>query len=81
MPDDQTGLCLDLIGIMTDPAVMKRVSVHDSAPQYLMFPRLSFYEEMEKEYPIYTKLKMIAGNKNNRLFRTYDTFMEETYGN
>ena len=81
VPDDQTGLCLDLIGIMTDPAVMKRVSVHDGAPQYLMFPRLSFYEEMEKEYPIYTKLKMIAGNKNNRLFRTYDTFMEETYGN
>ena len=80
VPDDQRGLCCDLIKIMTDPEVMKRVSVKNGAPQYLMFPRISFYEDMEKEYPMYTRLRTIAENENNRLFRAYASFMEETYG-
>lgn len=65
---------------MTDPEVMKRVSVNNGQPQYLMFPRISFYDDMEKEYPMYKRLRMIAENQNNRLFRAYAAFMEETYG-
>ena len=77
---EETGLCRDLIGIMTDPGVMKRVSVNDGAPQYLLFPRISFYEDMEKEYPMYTKLRRIIENENNKLFRAYGAFVEEIYG-
>ena len=80
VPDDRTGLCMDLITIMTDTEVMKRVSVKDGAPQYLMFPRISFYDDMQKVYPMYAKLKTIAENDNNKLFRAYGSFMEETYG-
>lgn len=80
VPDDRTGLCMDLIKIMTDTEVMKRVSVKDGAPQYPMFPRISFYDDMEKEYPMYAKLRKIVSNGNNRLFRAYASFMEETYG-
>ena len=80
VPEKQTDLCMDLIGIMTDTEVMKRVSVKEGSPQYLMFPRISFYDEMEKEYPMYTRLRKIAGNENNRMFRAYGSFMEETYG-
>ena len=58
---------------------MKRVSVKDGSPQYLMSPRRSFYEEMAKEYPMYAKLKTVAENENNRLFRAYGSFMDETY--
>ena len=76
-PDDRIGLCMDLIGIMTDKEVMKCVSVKDGSPQYLMFPRISFYNDMEKEYPMYAKLRTIAENDNNRLFRAYGSFMEE----
>lgn len=79
-PYDRTGLCMDLITIMTDTEVMKRVSVKDGAPQYLMFPRISFYDDMQKVYPMYAKLKTIAENDNNKLFRAYGSFMEETYG-
>ena len=81
VPEDQTGLCVDLIRIMTDPGVMKRVSVKDGTPQYLLFPRISFYEDMEKEYPMYAKLRTILENENNSLFRAYDTFVDEAYGN
>lgn len=80
VPDDKNGLCMDLIRIMTDEEVMKRVSVKDGDPQYLMFPRSSFYDDMEKEYPMYAKLGKIAGNENNRLFRAYGSFMDERYG-
>lgn len=80
VPDDRTGLCMDLITIMTDTEVMKRVSVKDGAPQYLMFPRIPFYDDMQKVYPMYAKLKTIAENDNNKLFRAYGSFMEETYG-
>ena len=80
VPEKQTDLCMDLIGIMTDTEVMKRVSVKEGSPQYLMFPKISFYDEMEKEYPMYTRLRKIAGNENNRMFRAYGSFMEETYG-
>ncbi len=58
---------------------MKRVSVKDGVPQYLMFPRRSFYEEMEREYPVYAMLKDLAANENNRLFRVYGTFMDENF--
>ena len=60
---------------------MKRVSVKDGLPQYLMFPRISFYADMEKAYPMYGKLREIAANENNKLFRAYVSFMEEIYGN
>lgn len=80
VPDDRIGLCTDLIEIMTDAEVMKRVSVKDGSPQYLMFPRISFYDDIEIEYPMYAKLKAIADNDNNKLFRVYGSFMEETYG-
>ena len=80
VPDDQTGLCMDLIRIMTDNEVMKRVSVKDGSPQYLIIPRRSFYDDMEKEYPLYAMLKNIAGNENNRLFRAYGSFIDDTYG-
>ena len=80
VPDDRTGLCMDLIEIMTDTEVMKRVSVKEDSPQYLMFSKTSFYDDMEKEYPMYTKLKKIADNGNNRLFRAYGSFMEDTFG-
>lgn len=65
---------------MTDTEVMKRVSVKDGLPQYLMFSRISFYDDMEKEYPMYAGLKNIADNGRNRLFRAYGSFMEETFG-
>ncbi len=80
VPENKTALCMDLIEIMTDTEVMKRMSVKDGTPQCLMFPRKLFYDEMEKEYPVYTKLKNIAGNTDNKLFRAYSTFMDETYG-
>lgn len=81
VPDARIGLCMDLIEIMTDTEVMQRVSVKDGAPQYLMFPRVSFYEAMQNEYPMYAKLRTVAENPDNRLFRAYGSFMEETYGN
>ena len=77
VPDDRTGLCMDLIRIMTDTEVMKRISVKDGLPQYLLFPRISFYDDMGKEYPMYAKLEKIVGNDNNKLFRAYGSFMEE----
>ena len=80
VPDDKTGLCRDLIGIMTDTEVMKRISLEDGSPQYLMFPRILFYRDMEKEYPMYARLREVVSNENNRLFRVYGSFMEETYG-
>ena len=80
VPDDRIGLCMDMIGIMTDTEVMKRVSVKDDLPQYLMFPRISFYDDMQKVYPMYAKLRTIADDSNNKLFRAYGSFMEETYG-
>jgi hypothetical protein len=60
---------------------MQRVSVKDGAPQYLMFPRRSFYEAMEKEYPMYAKLGKIAADERNKLFRSYGSFMKEIGGN
>ena len=32
-------------------------------------------------YPMYAKLRTVAENPDNRLFRAYGSFMEETYGN
>ena len=78
VPEDQIGLCMDLIRIMTDREVMERASVKDGRPQYLMSPRISFYDDMEKEYPMYAKLKDIVANENNRLFRAYGSFMDDT---
>ena len=43
-----------------------------------MSPRISFYDDMGKEYPMYAKLKDIVANENNRLFRAYGSFMDET---
>ena len=80
VPDEQTGLCMDLIKILTDTEVMKRVSVKDGAPQYLMFPRSSFYDVMEKEYPMYAKLRTVVENESNKLFRAYETLMDERNG-
>lgn len=80
VPDDRIGLYMDLIGIMTDTEVMRRMSVKDGAPQYLMFPKSSFYDEIENEYPMYAKLRKVVNNDDNKLFRTYGSFMEETYG-
>lgn len=80
VPENKTTLCMNLIKIMTDTEVMKRISVKDGTPQYLMFPKRSFYDEMEKEYPVYARLKNIAGKPDNKLFRAYSTFMDETYG-
>lgn len=79
VPEDEIDLSMDLIRIMTDTAFMERVSVQDGRPQYLMFPRRSFYEDMEKEYPVYTMLKTIAENDDNELFRAYGLFMDETF--
>ena len=78
--DDRTALCMDLIKIMTDKEVMKRVSVEDGSPQYLLFPRISFYADMEKEYPMYAKLMKVVDQDNSELFRAYESFLEEIYG-
>lgn len=80
VPNDRTSLCMDLIEIMSDTEVMKHISVKDGSPQYLLFPRISFYDEMENEYPMYTSLRKIVSNDNNRLFRAYGSFMEEIFG-
>ena len=77
VPDDRIGPCMELIKIMTDPEVMKRVSVVDGSLQYLMFPRISFYDDMEKESPMYASFRKIVENEKNKLFRTYSSFMEE----
>ncbi len=79
VPEDQTGLCMDLIRIMTDREVMKRASVKNGIPRYLMSPRISFYDDMSREYPMYAKLKDIVANESNRLFRAYGSFMDDTY--
>ncbi len=38
-------------------------------PQYLLPARLSVYEYMQVDYPIYGKLEVIANNSNNKLFK------------
>ena len=42
---------------------------NNSYPQYLLPARLSVYEYMQADYPIYGKLEVIATNSNNKLFK------------
>ncbi len=72
------AVILILAAVIIISAVKKDRKLTYSLYPYL--PEKSFYDEMVKEYPIYAKLKTIAGNTGNKLFRAYGTFMDETYG-
>ena len=70
---------LILAAVMIISAVKK-----DRKLTYSLYPYLPETEYctdiLEKEYPVYARLKNIAGKPDNKLFRAYGTFMDETYG-
>lgn len=69
---DKKELAIELANIVASAdTVITAISPdeNNSYPQYLLPARLSVYEYMQTNYPIYGKLEVIATNSNNKLFK------------
>ena len=60
---------LELLNMITGSDLMARVSVHDGKPRYLLPARLSVYDRLAEEFPLYARLKDIASVDRAYVFR------------
>lgn len=69
---NKKGLAIELANIVASAdTTIAAISPDENNlyPQYLLPARLSVYEYMQDNYPIYGKLEVIATNPNNKLFK------------
>ncbi|MBR4347103.1 MAG: hypothetical protein IKP75_09280 [Oscillospiraceae bacterium] len=61
--------CVELMNIIADADVLTELSVQNSKPQYLLLARKSPYTVLADRFPLYSRLKELASNENNKLIR------------
>ena len=70
--EDRKELAYELANILLSEEVLTQMSMpgeEGGSPQYLLTFRSSVYDHLEKEFPIYARLKEIAENPDNHVFR------------
>ena len=69
--DEKKPYALELLNLITGPDVLIRASVperEDQNPQYLLSARMSVYDALSAEYPVYGALKGIVSDPRSRVF-------------
>ena len=61
---------LELMNVMAEADVLTKLSVRDSAPQYLFLARRIPYQQLSKLFPLYSQMEELAGEGNNRAILT-----------
>jgi hypothetical protein len=61
---------LELMNVMAEADVLTKLSVRDSAPQYLFLARRIPYLQLSKLFPLYSQMEELAGEGNNRAILT-----------
>ncbi|MBP3876868.1 MAG: thiamine pyridinylase, partial [Lachnospiraceae bacterium] len=70
--EERKELAYELANILLSEEVLTKMSMpgeEGGSPQYLLTVRSSVYDHLEKEFPIYAKLKEIVENPDNHVFR------------
>ena len=67
---DRYEKCLELMNIMADAEVLTALSVQNGAPQYLMLARMAPYHAQSEAFPLYVRLKDLAGAEDNHVILT-----------
>lgn len=69
--ESKKELAFDLVNVLTSAGVLAQVSrgADGGSPQYLLTPRISVYDELGADYPIYRQLKQVVEDPENRAFR------------
>ena len=62
--------CLELMNIMADVEVLTALSVQNGSPQYLMLARTAPYQALSEAFPLYVRLKDLAGAEDNHVILT-----------
>ena len=74
--DKKTPVCLDLMNLIASSDVMEQACRSDTGYNYLIFPRISFYEQTNDSYGLYDDIFDIIENGNNRVFRYSSSYYQ-----
>ena len=69
--ESKKSLAVELLNLITGPEVMTQAiapSKESQNPQYLFSARMSVYDALSADYPVYEKMKEIAADPKSRVF-------------